>query len=63
MTITSLKTLWNRLFCRHDWQCLSHTTIYDEEGYFPVERWVHQCRKCGRTRISTNEPDRRRWFL
>ena len=56
------KDFYNRLFCKHEWECISHTMIPDEENYYTIERWVHQCRKCGKTRISTNEPDKR-WFL
>lgn len=60
-----LKDLYNKLFCKHDWEYLSHTTFKDEEGYFPQERWVHRCKKCGKIIVTPSTPIRsdRRWFL
>lgn len=59
-----LKDLYDRLFCKHDWELLSHTKLSDRYGCYAGERWVYRCKKCGQTTISTDDPYRnnRRYF-
>lgn len=57
-----LKDLYNKLFCKHDWECLNHTKLHDDRNNYVSERWVYRCKKCGKMTISTNDPYRKRWF-
>ena len=61
--MSKLKKWFEQLRCKHDWECLNHTIINNEEGYFAEERWVHKCRKCGKLSMSGRTPHDKRWFI
>lgn len=38
-------------FCKHDWELLKETVVYDGDNYaakLPIgTKWVYRCKKCG----------------
>lgn len=49
-----MRTLINYIrscFCKHDWEEMSHTKMYDCDPFtkdLPIgDRWTYRCKKCG----------------
>ena len=60
---TKLKQVIEKLFCKHEWECLNHVVVNSEEDYFPVEHWVYKCKKCDKLAMTSSSPTEKRWFI
>ena len=35
-------------FCKHEWELLKKSNIYDEDEDLPIgSKWIYRCKKCG----------------